>query len=292
MVDLRWLDELPPPIRWTAVGTALGAAVAGTVVPAQGTAALGVVGAVAGGLAGLWWFGVASRRSPHSVDPLSERDRGILARRAMQMVEDDPGFSLPRLVEELRAELLPTRLGGPVEIGPVERLPPSTADLDTLELVVPYQTAARSGVAVLALERRGEHWSIRELRDVPELPRPAVHPSPWVIGNRRALLARSEAFDLEAFEAHVRQIDDVLERAESDAELRPYTTPIGLSSIRWWRDHGGLPARGEALTWVDVVEDAWYERVDLQLGDRVLGLLRPTASPHEPWRLWRLRGAS
>ena len=65
--------------------------------------------------------------------------------------------------------------------------------------------------------------------------------------------------------------------------LTPYCTPEGLDAVRWWRAGAGLPgtAQGEGAeqVWLEVEEDGWYERIEVQCGARVLGLLRPSGDP-------------
>lgn len=288
MLDVRWLTELPPPLRWGLSGAVFGACAVGTGAPADGPAALGIAGATAAALFGGWWLALRERAAAPAVDPLSERHRGILARQALAWVEEDPSFSLPDVVERLRDVLLPRQLGGPVEIGPVTRVPPTTDSVDTLEIVVAYQTPATSSSALVVLGRDGDDWAIRRMETADGPLSPAA-PSPWITANRRALLARSEAFDRAGFEAMATRISELLDQPDVvDGELRPWTTPTGLSSIRWWRDHGGLPAANGPLTWLAVYEDAWYERVDLRCGDRCLGLLRRAGDPAAPWALWRV----
>lgn len=289
MFDLRWLDTLPRPASLALVGATSGAALVGTLAPADGAASLGIAAVVMGSFFAA--HRLLARRSV-ATDPLSDRDRGILARRALKMVEDDPSFSLPDVAETLRSTLLPTKLGGPVELGPVVRVPPSHDTPDTLELVVAYRTPATTGVGRAVLGRHGEDWVLRRFDQPVDLPDDLPHPSPWLAANRRVLLARSEAFDLPAFEALVEHVNALLDDpATDDAALRPWATPTGLSSVRWWSARGGLPAAEGPIEWVAVLEDAWYERVDLRAGDRVLGLLRRAGAPAEPWRLWRIRSA-
>lgn len=291
MVDVRWLDEVPAPLRWGLVGAAIGASLVGTLAPADGLGAAGIAAAVTAALIGTYVFVVVPQRLAASpTDPLTERDRGILARRALKLVEDDPSFSLPDLVEQLRDELLPTKLGGPVDIGPVDRLPPTPDTPDQLELRVAYQTPATSDTALVVLGRIHGQWAITDMQTGAAPPTTAATPSPWVVANRRALLARSEAFDQAGLEALVARISALLD--EDGADLSPYTTATGGSSVRWWRANGGLPATSGALAWVAVLEDAWYERVDLRHGDRVLGLLRTAGEPEAPWKLWRVLRAS
>ncbi|HHO49472.1 MAG TPA: hypothetical protein ENK18_01050 [Deltaproteobacteria bacterium] len=306
-IPTLWLDPLvPDPELHTAI-------------------ALAVVGGLGLGWAGAW-LGLArpvlaqQRLDAAASADARARDRGLLAKAAtgrrgpaLQGVAalsmDDPGFCLPASLDAIVALHTAASgapiVGGPASLEAVRR----QKDRIEVDVVAGYTEEGGGGRAVRLTASRPAGatspppdaqgaipegtWSLDRAVALDRLPAPSLKPDPGLAAARRALLLRAEAFDLDGFEALVAEINDVVDRADATTEaLEAYTTPGGLRSVRWWHSSAELPQAGAGITWLEVEEDGWYERIEIRCGDRLLGLLRPSGQPEEPWRLWRLRGAS
>lgn len=285
--------------------------------------AAGVAGVVGLGW-GLAWLGLARpalQRRQRAAEASAEdraRDRGLLAKQATKhrrtslrgdasLIESDPGFCLPAFLDAVVA-LHTAAAEVPITCGPasveVVRWAPDRTRVDVL---VGYARDDRTPRAARITVSRPPDasspppdaqgslpegaWALDQIVELDALPPPALAPAPGLAAARRALLLRAEAFDLDGFEALIAEINDALDGEDATTgALEAYTTPGGLRAVRWWQTNNTLPTTDTEITWLEVEEDGWYERIEIRCGDRLLGLLRPSGQPDAPWQLWRLRG--
>ncbi len=306
MALLGWLDVLPSGARrGLLAATAVGLGAPSATLGMSGLDPIGQ-DVVAGGavlVVGVLWlgafFGLArpelERREREAAEARvrREHDPGLLAA-AGPVDLLDPAFSLPVLHEIVLARV---GQGDVVRVIDVRRVKDGTVLVALVEapgrcrrVQVSRAPDAVSPSPDRATEEGAGGWRVTALEDVERPPDPPIAPSPTVPAARRALLARAEAFDLEAFEALLDELCDALQRVgETPDAAEPYTTVSGARALEFWRSSGGLPPLGDDHTWLEVEEDGWYERIEIRSGACVLGLLRPSGEPDAPWRLWRVR---
>jgi len=301
-----WLDDLPAAPRLALLaGSAVGLGVP-TLTVSSDLAAIGFVAGVAAAWGAAWW-GIArprahartlqdQQRETHWVearsllgaDAVHDRHRGLDA-----LTTRDPAFSLP-VFHAIVQRMVPD--SALVQIASVR-----VADGQTeVQTIVTGETGSRH-----VLLRRAEDahspppeeiadgaggWQIVSTRPGDAPPFPSTAPDPWLPASRRALLARGEAFDAEAFDAVLGEVGAALDHAASTGQVpESYLEPTGTRAVKHFIEGPGLPAGGEASTWLEVEEDGWFERIEVRQGSRILGLARRAGQPEAPWKLWRLR---
>jgi len=134
------------------------------------------------------------------------------------------------------------------------------------------------------LERpdRADDWHLMEVRPIDPPPVP-TKPSPTLASDRRALQARHEDFDAEAFEARVHTMVEELASGQHD-RLASRCAPLGQLALAAPRALTDAP-----LTWLDIDTDGDLDRIEVACRGVVLGLCRSSSSDGD-WLLWRLRG--
>ena len=324
MVSLTWLNDVAPGPRWALIGATAWALALGTVYEAGTAAAMALMVGLVAVWTGVWAFvarpAAAARQERLARQEAHQaRDRGILAERVMAGAREgthsgslsslaamDPAFSLPLFLARV-GRMVAAQVGshevlvGPAVVERVEVLGSRVQVTLAVPIAAPQGSGARRVVVSRPTSARTPppassevSWSLGEVAPLDAMPEVAIPVSGSLAAARRALLARAEAFDLEGFEVLIAQLQELLGASgATPAGLTPYCTPEGLDAVRWWRAGAGLPgtAQGEGAEqlWLEVEEDGWYERIEVQCGARVLGLLRPSGDPSAPWQLWRVR---
>ena len=317
MLDFGWLESLPPRPRWVLVILTLAIAALGTAIAGSLSQAIMIVllcavlwGVAYGRMARPALLAAAAQRAVTAED--HARDRGLLVARAMAAHErqgsggltalqaKDPGFSLPAFLAEAGRQAS-ERVGPGTLVGPsaVEAVRFREVRTEVRVALAMHHAEGGSATYRLALSRPvhavspppGEPlgWELDGMDPHPWSPDVQGAPVAGLSAARRALLARHEAFDDDAFASFVEEVNQALDRADAESAWNAYATPEGVACIRWWKAGPGLPPPTGAVEWLDVDEDGWVERIEVRTGHRVLGLQRPSGHPEAPWQLWRLR---
>ncbi|MBX2799188.1 MAG: hypothetical protein KTR31_16055 [Myxococcales bacterium] len=321
-----WFEAITPAVRLALIGATFAALGASSFLlgPHPDPGRLTVVAGILGATLAVWiltWLTLArpvlqQRRASLEADAAAwARDRGVLAADALgaeaqaaigglrALAARDPEFCLPAFLDRVLALFTEDR-GPQTALGPVSI---EEVELDDHLVTVSVQLASHDPAGAPTFHRvvvqrpddarsgtpDGDYdgsWRKTRVETLPSLTAPRTTPDPGLAPARRALLLRAEAFDLEGFEALIAEINGLLDRPDATVdEVASYATSRGAQAIRWWHATG-MPAADDELVWLEVEEDGWYERIEVLCGRRLLGLLRPSAQPEAPWRLWRLRG--
>lgn len=301
---MSWLDAIPSPVRVPLVGgsiAVLGAATVGLgAVPAlagvEDAIATTVVLGVAAAYGAAWWrWG-----RPHRQALQSARERATSAQqgRAGQAVGSfgpngahtrsevvdalavDPRFSLPVWTAAVRALCGPGPSASP-------RLLEAVRTDNGVRCRVAVREPARLRHLTVLTGTGGP--TVLDDTMVPDAPDPAPTVDPGWMAARRALVARDGTFDVIGFEAQARGISFALDAGPEAAGA--YVTSEGALDLAYWRVVG-LPPGGEDVRWLEIEQDAVFDRVEIRVGGRVLSLCRPAARREAPWELWRLQRAA
>ena len=292
MHRVHWLARLAPLPRWLLIGASTVGLMWGTGL-ADGAAAWTLAALV--GLA--WgWGGWQALRTPTPASPHPPRDRGMLAREAMEALrtpDADISFSLPGFLARAK-ELIGLRLGEEPLIGParVTHTQHQGPALTCLSRCTSTRGCRRPDCSrdPMAPGRSITWRRSREVAPTPSAPTwspiPMCRPTSAACSHATRRLAW-----LGSRPSSRRCTRHSTQPGATTIDLAPYCTPTGLTELRWWRAWGLPNAEGE-LQWLEVQQDGQYERMEVQRGARVLGLLRAAGHPEAPWQVWRLRSAA